>query len=52
VKHEEKKHDGHHMGKKHGGSKHHGLGKKESGFSAHLGKMKHGKSGLEGPHHK
>jgi hypothetical protein len=31
---------------------HKGMGKKESGFGAHLGKMKKGKGGIEGPHGK
>lgn len=29
---------------------HKGMGKKESGFGAHLGKMHKGKGGIEGPH--
>jgi hypothetical protein len=49
------KHEGHHMGAKHGGGKHHGMGKKEMGFGAKLGK-EHGKGhmgkGIEGPHGK
>jgi hypothetical protein len=40
-----------HMGGKHSHGKHHGMGKKEAGFGAKLGKS-HGKSGLEGPHKK
>ncbi len=38
-----------HMGGKSSHGKSGGLGKKEAGFGAKLGKMK-GKSGLEGPH--
>ncbi len=44
------KHKEHSMGKHHMGKG--GLGKKEMGFGAKLGKEKHGKSGLEGPHGK
>lgn len=45
--HEEKKE--HSMGKKNHGAKHMGMGKKEAGFGAKLGKHKMGK-GPEGPH--
>lgn len=37
------------MGGKHGG-KSHGMGKKEAGFGAKLGKMNMGKAKMEGPH--
>lgn len=48
--HEEKKE--HHMGGKSRG-KHHGMGRKEHGFGAKLGKMHKGSEKMiEGPHHK
>ena len=48
-KREEKLERHEHMGGKHH-SKNHGMGKKEVGFGAHLGKMGGKKSSLEGPH--
>jgi hypothetical protein len=46
--HEERMKREEHMGGKHH-SKHHGMGKKEAGFGAKLGRHK-GKMSMEGPH--
>lgn len=49
-KEHESKHES--MGGKHHEGKRHGMGKKESGFGAKLGKHHMGKAKMEGPHGK